>query len=299
MPTIDAHQHFLDIERLEYAWLRHSSPVYRDWTPADLRPEPERAGVDCTLLVQAADDEAETASMLETASAYGWVAGVVGWIPLSDPAAADAALERHAREHPKFRGVRHLLHLEPDPDWVVGEAVIESLGLLAARGLTFEVSVAGAVHLAHVPTLAERVPDLRLVIPHLGVPPIRERGWQPWAGAFTRAAEYPQVAVKLSRLEQAAGRDGATVADLQRYVDHALETFGPKRMMWASNWPVSLRYSDYRRLLRNVVATLQVLSGEERAEVLGGTAVRVYGLDPSAPYSRASRLLKSCGRDGS
>lgn len=277
VPTVDAHQHFLDITRMEYAWLLPSSPVYRDWTPDDLRPELERAGVDHTLLIQAVDDEVETAFLLDMAAVHDWVLGVVGWVPLVDPTATGVALERHARDHPKFRGVRHLLHLEPDPDWVTGEAVLESLGLLAAHGFTFEVSVTDVAHLSHVPLLAERVPGLRLVIPHLGFPPIRERGWQPWADAFARAAEYPQVAVKLSRLEQLAGRQSAVTVDLQRYVNHALETFGPKRMMWASNWPVSLRDGGYSQLLDNAIATLQMLSAEERDEVLGGTAVRVYG----------------------
>ena len=278
-PVIDAHQHFIDRARVPISWMQPGSPIYDDWLPGDLKPDLEQLGVDATIAVQADNHYSDTDHMLRLAEEHDWIAGVVGWAPLDQPEATRERLELHRREHPKFRGVRHLLHLESDPDWVLQDAVIESLRLLAEHGLVFEISVTDEAYLPHVPVLAERVPALQFVIPHMGFPKIAEGGWEPWASDLARAAEHPQVAVKLSALELRADRRRWKPSDLQRYVDHALERFGPERMMWASNWPVSLMGGDYERLFRGHTETLRALGDEERAQVLGGTVARVYQLD--------------------
>ena len=185
--TIDAHQHFWSLQHSEYAWLTPAlGPIYRDFGPDELEPQLGAAGVDATVLVQAENSYADTDYMLSIADERGWVAGVVGWVPLLEPEEAAEALDRYL-QHPKFKGVRHLIHDEPDPDWVVQDAVVEGLGLLADRGLPFDVVSVLPRHLEHVVTLAERVPDLRMVIDHLSKPPIAEGGWEPWASLIAAA----------------------------------------------------------------------------------------------------------------
>lgn len=204
MTVVDAHQHLWDLERGEYEWLSPEyGPLYRTFTPEELEPQLRRAGVDATVLVQAADTLDDTESMLAVADRFAWVAGVVGWLPLSDPGGRDAALERFTA-HPAFRGVRHLIHEEPDTDWVLQDAVQAGLRALAARGLTFDVVAVLPRHLEHVPVLARAIPDLRIVVDHLAKPPIKDRGWQPWADLLAAAAEHPNVFAKLSGLNTAA-----------------------------------------------------------------------------------------------
>jgi L-fuconolactonase len=260
------------------------------------------AGVDATVAVQAADELEETAFLLEQAARADWVAGVVGWVPLADPPAAARALDRYAGPGSRLRGIRHLIHDEPDPDWVAQPRVLESLGLLAARGLAFDLSAFSARHLSHVAAIAERAPELDLVICHFGMPRVDQGEWEPWASAFARAAQHPRCRVKISGLDLFLG--GPDPARIQRYVDHALTCFGPERMIWASNWPVSqggrrsrptrsepqageggplqggLR--GYRELLDCGRAVLAACSAAERAAVLGENANRVYrlGLGP-------------------
>jgi len=201
----------------------------------------------------------------------------VGWVPLTDPDAAARALERFAAPGSRLRGIRHLIHDEPDPDWVTQPRVLDSLALLAARGLTFDLSAFSARHLSHVPTLAERVPDLDVVICHFGMPRVDQGEWEPWASTFARAAEHPRCFVKVSGLDLFLG--GPDPERIQRYVDHALACFGPERLIWASNWPVSMQLRGYRELLDAGRAVLAACSSEERAGVLGGNAIRVYALD--------------------
>jgi len=278
MTVVDAHQHVWNLETGEYAWLTPElGPLYRTFTPAELEPELRRAGVDAGVLVQAADSFADTEAMLDAAARHDWIAGVVGWVPLTDPAAADAALERFG-EHAVFRGVRHLIHEEPDPDWLLQDAVGAGLRRLAQRGLTFDVVAVLPRHLEHVPGLARAHPDLRLVIDHLAKPPIKERGWEPWAGLLAAAAEHPNVYAKVSGLNTAADFATWSAADLRPYVEFALERFGADRLMFGSDWPVAILAGDYQRVWQETNAVIAGLSASERAAILGGTATAFYGL---------------------
>ena len=151
--------------------------------------------------------------------------------------------------------------------------VADGLDLLAERGLTFDVCAETPELLALVPVVAAAHPSLTLVVDHLGKPPIRARGWEPWAGLLRNAAAAPNVVGKLSGLNTAA-EDGWSAASFQRYVDHALEVFGPDRLMYGGDWPFALLAADsYARIHAELVATLPA---GVRDAVLGGTAERVY-----------------------
>ena len=295
---VDAHHHFLDPTRIDYPFLRFLPDLARPLGADDLAPLVREAGVDATVVVQAADALDETAFLLEQAARADWVAGVVGWVPLADPAAASRALDRYAGPGSRLRGIRHLIHDQPDPDWIAQPRVLESLALLAARELAFDLSAFSARHLSHVPVIAERAPELELVICHFGMPRVDQGEWEPWASTFARAAEHPRCHVKISGLDLFLG--GPDASRIQRYVDHALACFGPERMIWASNWPVSQggrrsrptrsepKASEggplqgglrgYRELLDTGRAVLAGCSASERAAVLGGNANRVYRL---------------------
>lgn len=280
--VIDAHQHFWNLETGEYPWLSADyGPLYRTFAPDELAPQLQATGVDGTVLVQAADSVADTAAMLAQAEAHDWITGVVGWVPLDRPEEAATVLDRHAG-HPAFVGVRHLIHEEADPDWVVGDRVLDGLALLAEHDLTFDVVAVLDRHLEHVPTLAERLPGLRLVIDHLAKPPIKEQGWEPWASLLRRAAEAPNVSAKISGLNTAADWESWSAEELRPYVEHALEVFGPQRLMWGSDWPIALLAGDYESVWRETNALIAPLHVGERDDVLGGTATRVYRLDGPA-----------------
>ncbi len=279
MPVVDAHQHFWNLRTGSYPWLTpEAGPIYRTFEPEELVPQLAAAGIDRTVLVQAMDSYADTDAMLAQADEHDFIAAVVGWVPLNRPAEAAQALERYGR-HPKFAGVRHLIHDDPDPDWVIQDSVIEGLGLLAEAGLPFDVVAVLPRHLEHVPVLAERVPGLRMVIDHLAKPPIKEKGWEPWASLIAAAAECPGVYAKVSGLNTAADAETWTAGDLRPYVDHAIETFGPDRLMFGSDWPVAVLAGDYAKVWRETGALLAELSDDDRSAVLGGTAARFYRIE--------------------
>ena len=283
MPIIDAHQHFWNLERVSYPWLTAAGgPICRNFEPPELIPQLAAAGVDATVLVQAMDSAEDTAYMLEQAGRHPFIAAVVGWVPLDRPDEAAAALDGYLDREPgpggtRLTGIRHLIHEEPDPDWLLRDAVIDGLRVLAERDVAFDV-VAQVQHLRHVPVLAGRVPGLRMVIDHLGKPEIAAGRWEPWASLLRAAAECPGVCAKISGLGTEANPETWTAADLQRYVDHAIDIFGPGRLMFGSDWPVSTLAGGYAKVWTETGKVLAGLSPGGRAEIYGGTAQRFYKL---------------------
>ena len=280
MYKVDTHQHFWNLDEVAYPWLVPAyGPIYRTFTPAELEPQLNAAGVDKTVIVQSMDSYADTDSMLAIADQHDWVAGVVGWAPLHDPAEADKKLDEYT-QNPYFKGIRHLIHEESNPDWVLHKQVIEGLELLAERDLTFDVVAVFPNHLKHVPTLAEKVPELMMVIDHLAKPPLAESDRDEWRAQLASAAECPNVYAKVSGLNTVTPDfENWTYEDIKPLVDYAIEQFGPHRLMFGSDWPVAVLAGDYAKVWAETNKCLADLTSAERDAVLGKTANAFYGLD--------------------
>jgi L-fuconolactonase len=276
---IDSHHHFWCTARHTYTWPAAAGDrLARDFTPEDLRPELARCSVQGTVLIQVRHEvSGETEEFLDLSREVDFVRGVVGWLPLIDPNATAQALER-LRGRGKLVGVRHLISNEPDPRWLLQETVIDSLGLLAAAGMVFDAIPINAAQFESVLEAAERVPALKIVVNHLGRPPIPERGWEPWATQIARAAEHRNIAIKLSIGLDVIMRWRWSEEELRRYSEHALDLFSPERVMAASNWPVILLGASYEETWRGIASQLAGLSADDRRAVLGETAKRIYGL---------------------
>jgi len=283
-PVVDSHQHFWTYGTYQTSWMEAPpyagdpvfQPLRRSFEPDDLMPELKAAGVNYSVTVEAADGLAENEALLANAHAHDWIAGVVGWAPLARPGDVERTLDACAGE-PALVGIRHLINVEPDPDWIVQPEVLDGLRVLAARGLTFDYVGILPRHLEHVPSIAQRIPDLRIVIDHLGKPPIAAGEFEPWSSLLARAALMPNVFAKLSGLDTGSAFAWG-VADIAPYVDRALELFGPERLMFGSDWPVANLRGGYSRVWRETNLALARLSGDERDRILGGTAIEFYRL---------------------
>jgi L-fuconolactonase len=173
--------------------------------------------------------------------------------------------------------MRHLIHTEPDPDWVVQDVVIESLKVLASHDMIFEVVAVFPNHLKHIPTLSARVPNLKMVIDHLAKPPIADKGMSPWSDQMRAAAQNPNVYAKVSGLNTAAAANW-TGDDLKPYIDFAVECFTPQRLMFGSDWPVCILAGDYNRVWVETNNAIEGYSQADKDAILGDTAARVYRL---------------------
>lgn len=275
---IDAHHHVWQLARSPYAWLQAPmwDAICTDQPYESLIPALDECGVDATIMVQADNTAADCAHMQAVAAVQPRVAGFVGWVPLNDPARALPELERLSAD-PKFVGVRHVLTFEEDDDWIVRPDTLVSIAELERRHKALEITCDRLAHPAHVPFLAGRFPDLTIVVNHIAKPPIATRGWEPWASILAAAAAAPRVFSKLSGLTTPY-RPEWSGADFAPYIEHALKVFGPQRLLYASNWPVTLVAGSYRRNFDALLQNLAGLSDGERAAILGGNAARCYRL---------------------
>jgi L-fuconolactonase len=268
--VVDAHLHIWDLERSEYSWLTPElGPLYATFTPEQARAELDAAGIASAVLVQAEDSERDTDLMLEAAGRHPWIAGVVGWVRLDDPALDEARLE-------PLCGVRHLVHDDPRDDFLARYPVRRSLRLLAERGLPFDVPDAWPRHLAATAALAAAIPELRIVVDHLGKPPFGGDDWARWHATLADVAACPNTVAKVSGL-QVPGRP-FTVDAVRPAWETALELFGAERLMWGSDWPLTVLTGGYGRAWEVMSALIAELTPDEQARILSGTATSVYGL---------------------
>ncbi|HEX6514820.1 MAG TPA: amidohydrolase family protein [Nocardioidaceae bacterium] len=275
-PVIDSHLHVWDLGSGGYDWLRpEHGRLYASFTPEQAARELEATGVARAVLVQAEDSERDTRYLLDVADRFPFVAGVVGWVLLEDPPRAVAQLEDYGR-HRAFRGVRHLVHDDPRDDFLQLSSVRESLRLLAERGLPFDVPDAWPRHLAAVADLADALPDLTVVVDHLGKPPRGRPDFDAWARAFREVARRPNTVAKLSGLQTPGAELSAS--GLRQVWNLALEVYGPSRLMYGGDWPMTVPFGGYALTWQVLSTLVDELTADERAAVLGGTAARVYRL---------------------
>jgi L-fucono-1,5-lactonase len=257
---VDSHQHFWDPARADYPWMTDDvAALRRRFGPEDLQPLLREHGVAGTVVVQARHALDETRELLAIAAATPFVVGVVGWVDLT----GDVERQLGALDGPLV-GVRHQVHDEPDPAWLLRNDVQRGLAAVAAAGLVYDLLVRPRELPAAVETV-RRHPGLRFVLDHAGKAPHAGRG--AWAEGVAALAGLPNVTCKLSGL--------FTEADPAGTAGRALRWFGPERCMFGSDWPVCLLVSGYGD-------ALAVVGADER--VLAGTAIRTYGLQmPVAP----------------
>jgi L-fuconolactonase len=270
---IDAHHHLWTLARGDYGWLTPDlAPIYRDFRLADLQPLLSSAGIDGTILVQAAPTEAETVFLLDIADDADMVCGVVGWIDFD---AADAAARIDALGSRKLLvGLRPMVQDIPDDDWLLGPPLAPLLAVMEKRDLIYDALVLPR-HLTRLLHVIDNHPDLQFVLDHCAKPRLAGGDLAAWKKDIAEIARRPNIVCKLSGLVTEAASDWQ-VADLRQAVDHVRACFGSNRLLWGSDWPVVNLAGGYARWLAAAETLLTDLSEEERAGVFGDNAARIY-----------------------
>ena len=260
---IDAHFHSWQLSRSDYGWLTaEMGLIYRDVAVADWQKLAEPLGITGGILVQAAPTVEETLHLLALAEENPAVLGVVGWV---DFTAADAVLQiENLAKHPNLKGLRPMLHDLPDPSWILQPNVQPALAAMEKLGLVFDALIR-PIHLPHILKIAERYPNLNIVIDHCAKPEIArgvEAAWQPWADGMDALAYSQNVTCKLSGLFNEAGKLSNT-SNCKPWIEYILRTFGVGRVIWGSDWPVLELAGDYQNWLEECRFCINNLSKDE------------------------------------
>ncbi|HMJ57092.1 MAG TPA: amidohydrolase family protein [Polyangiaceae bacterium] len=283
---IDAHQHLWRIGQNGCTWPTPDLvAIHRDFEIEDWALAAAPLDVVGTVLVQTQPNDRDTDWLLQTAAHSDPVKAVVGWVDLRSPQAPRriAELARHA----KMRGLRPMLQGLAEDDWILDRALDPAIETMKAHGLSFDALVFTR-HLRHICVFAERHPDLPIVIDHGAKPPIASGALEPWGSEITRTAALTNVWCKLSGLLTEAAPAQGTEA-LRPYVAHLLESFGPERLMWGSDWPVLHMAGDYAGWLEMARDLCGTSDEASRRALFGETASRFYRIFHDVSASVGSR----------
>jgi L-fuconolactonase len=275
IPVVDSHHHFWQIDRFDYSWMPEGSPLATDYGPTDLAPLIKESGIDYTVVVQAVSSPDEARWLLELADQNDFIAGIVGWVDLTDPEVGYTLDELQRSKY--FKGVRHIWEGEDDPGWLVNSGAINGLQELVRRDLTFDF-LAKPPNLPFIPQVMDQVPDLRAVVDHIAKPLIADHLVEPWLTDMRKVASINGIHCKISGMITEADQNNWTVDDLRPYVHHVLGMYGTDRLMFGTDWPVCTLAGEYKSVAGAAREILGSLSPAAFSDVFGGTATRFYKL---------------------
>jgi L-fuconolactonase len=275
--TIDAHHHLWKYSAAEYGWITPDMTVIRrDFLPADLEPLMHHFGIEGTVAVQARQSLEETTWLLGLAEKHPLIRGVVGWVPLTEGAGVKRSLERFAANK-KLRAVRHVVQDEADPRYILRKDFNEGVSALHDFGLRYDILIFER-HLPDTIEFVDRHPNQTFILDHIAKPRIKDKIISPWDRNMRELAKRQNVYCKLSGMVTEADPQHWTPEGLQPYIDLVLGAFGPRRVMYGSDWPVMLLAGDYERWYRTVRIAIAKLSQSEQDRIMGGTAAEAYGI---------------------
>jgi L-fuconolactonase len=273
---IDTHQHFWKYNERDYVWMSTGMDKLRkDHLPADLLPLMQSAGVEATVAVQARQSLEESAWLLQLADEYPFIRGVVGWVDLCSECVVEQL--EHFSQHPKFRGVRHVVHDESDDEFMLRPSFLKGLGQLKQFGLTYDLLLFPR-HLPIACNVVKRFPGQPFVLDHIAKPPVRAREIEPWAGDLKRLAAFPNVFCKISGLVTEGKWDSWKAQDFDPYLDVVLNVFGPHRLMIGTDWPVCTLATGYKSVIDLEAGYISKLSADEQYAILQKNPVAFYSI---------------------
>lgn len=273
---IDSHQHFWKFDRARGSWITDDMSVLRrDFLPQDLAPELQSHKIDGTIAVQADQSETETRFLLDLASQFSEILGVVGWVDLCSPNVR-ASLQQYVSCR-KLCGVRHIAQAERDDRFLVRETFVRGISCLAEFGLRYDILVY-ARQLPAAIELVAKFPDQLFVVDHIAKPEIRNEKTAPWAQYICEIAKHQNVYCKISGLITEADWRNWLDEDIAPYLDVVFDAFGVSRVMFGSDWPVCLLAGSYSRVVDLISRYTEPFSETDRANIFGLNAARFYGV---------------------
>lgn len=244
---IDSHHHLWKYKPEDYGWMDDSMEILKkDYLPENLEPLLKNSGVHSTVVVQARQSLEETEWLLEMAEQHAFIQGVVGWVDLCAPSLSEL-LDKYA-SHPKLVGVRHVLHDEPDDDFMLREDFKRGISQLQIYNLTYDLLLFPK-HLSRAAELVKTFPEQRFVLDHLAKPPIKSGTIQAWKSGLEKLAAMSNVWCKLSGMVTEADHRAWKQEDFLPYMAVVLDSFGTDRVMLGSDWPVCTLGGTYQDVM--------------------------------------------------
>ncbi len=273
---IDSHHHFWKYNEKEYSWIDGRMDILKtDYLPQNLSPLIKDAGFEGTIAIQARQSLEETEWLLNLSEENSFIKGIVGWVDLCSDK-LEEQLEKYS-SHKKFIGVRHVIQDEEDDNFMLRNDFIRGIGLLKKYNLTYDILIF-ARHLPQTIEFVRQFPDQTFILDHIAKPEIKAKKISPWKENMQQLASMQNVYCKLSGMVTETDWYAWTPDDIKPYLDEVVDAFGSGRLMIGSDWPVCLLAGEYQKVIQLVENYFSDYSENEKADIFGNTATRVYHL---------------------
>ena len=272
---IDSHQHFWNYDPIKDAWIDDSMEVIRrDFLPKDLKPLLDENTIDGCIAVQADQSENETDFLLSCAQKNKFIKGVIGWLDLT----SDNLESRlnHYIKNPLFKGLRHIVQAEKD-DYLLREDVQKGISKLANYNLTYDILIFPSQLNAAI-ELVKKFPKQQFVLDHIAKPHISNSMDELWRLNIIELSKNQNVSCKLSGLVTETNNYTFNDIDFYPYLDIIFQSFGPKRILFGSDWPVCLLAANYKKVFDLIFDYLDNHSTEIKTQIFGLNAIKIYNL---------------------
>ena len=277
MLKIDSHQHFWKYEESMSDWITADMAVLRrDFMPEDLEPLLKESDIDGCVVVQVNQSQEENLFQLTSALSNDFIKGIVGWVNLQATDIAEQLEE--LSKHVKLKGFRHILQGEQDRSLMLKPKFLNGIKALAKHGFTYDILIYPD-QLMYVPDFLSQFPDQRFVIDHIAKPEIKTRNIDDWAAGIKALQKYDNLFCKVSGMVTEADWSGWKPEDFDPYLDIVFETFGARRVMFGSDWPVCLPAGEYKDVVSLAGNYIEKLTTKEQSLFWGGNAMEFYNLN--------------------
>lgn len=276
MERIDSHQHFWNYHPSQQVWINDDMPeLKKDFSPQSLEIELKKCNLSGCIAVQANQAEEENNYLLNLSANYSFIKGIVGWVDLQSSSINERLA--HYKQYEKMKGFRHVIHDEPDIDFMLRPAFLNGIKELKKFGFTYDLLIYSD-HLSNTIKLIEKNQDQLFVIDHIAKPSVKNNEFAYWKQQLSKVATFPNVYCKISGMVTEASWHQWKKDDFTIYLNAVVELFGTGRIMFGSDWPVCLLSGSYEDMYGIVNDYFSTFSKEEQDNFFGLNAKRFYQL---------------------
>jgi L-fuconolactonase len=273
---IDSHQHFWSYTSNEYGWISNDMEILqKDYLPDQLKTELSSIGFDGSVAVQARQSLEETQWLLNLAQQNSFIKGVIGWVDLCSPDVEKQLFQFSG--NPKLVGIRHVIHDEPDDDFILMKSFLRGISYLKKFGLTYDILIFPR-HLSNTIRFVSQFPEQIFILDHIAKPSIKDKKMSPWKEDIEKLARFRNVYCKLSGMVTEANIKDWKQEELIPYLDIVFDAFDINRLIIGSDWPVCKIAGSYKQIMHVVLDYIKTFSDQDKKKILGENAVKAYDL---------------------
>lgn len=273
---IDSHQHFWKFDPVRDSWITEEMKVIqRDFAPEDIKPLLDNNNIGGCVAVQADQSDEENSFLLAQAEKNDFVKGVVGWVDFQAEDVEEKLIQYSS--HDKLKGFRHVLQGEKQRDFMLRPAFKNGIGKLKHFNFSYDILIFPD-QLKFTLDFVRSFPDQRFVIDHIAKPYIKDKKIDEWKNDMQALANEGNVSCKISGMVTEADWKNWRKEDFKPYLDVVVESFGVKRIMYGSDWPVCLVAASYDKMFQIVKEYFSGFSNDEQQLFFGTNATQFYNL---------------------